>query len=72
MTQEAKKKSRRMRLPNGIGSVHKIGDGKNRRNPWRARVPSHLEYDKDAGTATRKLYCPKTIDITGFSLHCVY
>lgn len=54
MTQEAKKKSRRMRLPNGIGSVHKIGDGKNRRNPWRARVPSHLEYDNDAGKATQK------------------
>jgi integrase len=53
--QEAKKrKKRRMRLPNGIGSVHLIGDGKNRRKPWRARVPSHIEFDADTRTAKQK------------------
>ena len=54
MSTPVKKKKRRMRLPNGIGSVHKIGDGKNRRKPWRARVPSHIEFDAAAGTATQK------------------
>lgn len=49
-----KKKKRRMRLPNGIGSVHLIGDGKSRRNPWRARVPSHVEFDEVKGTAVQK------------------
>lgn len=44
---------RKMRLPNGIGSVHKI-DGKNRRNPWRARVPSHIDLDMESGRATQK------------------
>lgn len=48
------KKKRRMRLPNGIGSVHKIGDGKNRRRPWRARVPAHIEFDAESGKATQK------------------
>lgn len=48
------KKKKRMRLPNGIGSVHKIGDGKNRRKPWRARVPSHLEFNADTGKCTQK------------------
>lgn len=48
------KKKKRMRLPNGIGSVHKIGDDKRRRRPWRARVPSHLEFDPDKGKATQK------------------
>jgi integrase len=48
------KKKRHMRLPNGIGSVHKIGDGKNRRKPWRARVPSHLEFNADTGKCTQK------------------
>jgi integrase len=48
------KKKKRMRLPNGIGSVHKIGDGKSRRRPWRARVPSHLEFNADTGKATQK------------------
>ena len=38
------KGKKRMRLPNGIGSVHKINDGKRRRKPWRARVPSHVEF----------------------------
>lgn len=47
-------KKRRMRLPNGYGSVHQIKDGKNRRKPWRARIPSHLVLDKDAGTCTQK------------------
>lgn len=50
----ATKKKRRMRLPNGLGSVHKIGDGKQRRRPWRARVPSHLEFDPEKGKATQK------------------
>lgn len=48
------KKKRRMRLPNGIGSVHKIGDGKNRRNPWRARVPDRLEFDEASGKCIQK------------------
>ena len=48
------KKKRRMRLPNGIGSVHKIGDGKNRRNPWRARVPDRLDFDLETGKAVQK------------------
>lgn len=54
MTQTTKKKKRRMRLPNGIGSVHKIGDGKSRRRPWRARVPSHIEFNAESGKATQK------------------
>lgn len=49
-----KRKKRRMRLPNGIGSVHKIGDGKSRRKPWRARVPSHVEFNAETGKATQK------------------
>lgn len=43
-----------MRLPPGMGSVHLIGDGKQRRNPWRARVPSHVELDPEKGTAKQK------------------
>ena len=43
-----------MRLPNGFGSVHQIGGNKRRRNPWRARVQSHIEFDEDTGKATRK------------------
>lgn len=56
MQQETTKRKRKkkFRLPNGIGSVHKIGDGKNRRNPWRARVPSHIEVDHESGRATQK------------------
>lgn len=54
MSTPTKKKKRHMRLPNGIGSVHKIGDGKNRRRPWRARVPSHIEFDAASGTAKQK------------------
>ena len=49
-----KKRKKRMRLPNGVGSVHLIGDGKSRRNPWRARVPSHVEIDEVNGTAKQK------------------
>ena len=49
-----KKRKKRMRLPNGIGSVHHINDGKARRRPYRARVPSHIEFDKDTGKATQK------------------
>lgn len=52
--QTRKKRKKRMRLPNGLGSVHKIGDGKSRRNPWRARVPSHVELDEVKGTAKQK------------------
>lgn len=43
-----------MRLPNGIGSVHQINDGKRRRNPWRARVPSHIEFNAETGKASQK------------------
>lgn len=53
-TTERKKRKKRMRLPNGLGSVHKIGDGKNRRKPWRARVPAHVELDMETGKATQK------------------
>lgn len=52
--QTTRKRKKRMRLPNGVGSVHKIGDGKNRRKPWRARVPSHVEIDHETGTAKQK------------------
>ena len=48
------KSKKRMRLPNGIGSVHLINDGKRRRNPWRARVPSHVEFDEKTGKASQK------------------
>lgn len=51
---QRKKRKRRMRLPNGVGSVHLIGDSKSRRNPWRARVPSHVEIDAKNGTAKQK------------------
>lgn len=50
----ATKKKKRMRLPNGIGSVHMINDGKRRRNPWRARVPSHIEFNGETGKASQK------------------
>ena len=50
----ATKKKKRMRLPNGIGSVHMINDGKRRRNPWRARVPSHIEFNAETGKASQK------------------
>lgn len=49
-----KKKKRRMRLPAGAGSVHKIGGDRQRRKPWRARVQSHVELDPITGTAKRK------------------
>lgn len=49
-----KKKKKRMRLPPGVGSVHQIGDGKRRRKPWRARVPSHIEFNEATGKATQK------------------
>ena len=51
---KTKKKKKRMRLPNGLGSVHKIGDDKRRRKPWRARVKSHIEKDHESGTAIQK------------------
>lgn len=52
--QPKKGKKKRMRLPPGLGSVHMIGDGRNRRNPWRARVPSHVEIDEANGKAKQK------------------
>lgn len=52
--EKTKKKKKRMRLPNGAGSVHLIGDAKRRRKPWRARVPSHVEIDHATGTAKQK------------------
>lgn len=48
-----RKKKRRMRLPNGLGSVHKLTD-KPRRKPWRARVPSHVVCNPETGRATQK------------------
>lgn len=48
------KKKKRMRLPNGIGSVHQINDGKRRRKPWRARVPAHIEFNAETGKASQK------------------
>ena len=50
----ATKKKKRMRLPNGIGSVHMINDGKRRRKPWRARVPAHIEFNAETGKASQK------------------
>lgn len=48
------KSKKRMRLPNGIGSVHLINDGKRRRKPWRARVPSHIEFNAETEKASQK------------------
>lgn len=48
------KSKKRMRLPNGVGSVHQINDGKRRRNPWRARVPSHVEFNAKTGKFSQK------------------
>lgn len=53
-TTPKKKRKKRMRLPNGLGSVHKIGDGKSRRKPWRARVPARVEFNAETGKATQK------------------
>ena len=53
-TAPKKRKKKRMRLPNGIGSVHKINDGKNRRKPWRARVQAGVDYDETTGKAKYK------------------
>lgn len=52
--QTQKKKKKRMRLPPGLGSVHMIGDGKNRRKPWRARVNAGVEFNINTGKATQK------------------
>lgn len=49
-----KKKKKRMRLPAGFGSVHMIGDGRNRRKPWRARVNAGVEFNMETGKATQK------------------
>lgn len=54
MSTPTKKKKRKMRLPAGAGSVHKIGGDRQRRKPWRARVQSHIEFDEVDGTARRK------------------
>ncbi len=53
-TATRKKRKKRMRLPNGLGSVHIIGGSKQRRKPWRARVLSHVEIDETTGKATQK------------------
>lgn len=53
-TAPKKKRKKRMRLPNGLGSVHKIGGDRNRRRPWRARVPADVEFDEETGKATQK------------------
>lgn len=53
-----KKRKKRLRLPNGLGSVHMIGDGKNRRKPWRARVLAGSDFDLEKGK-----YTPKYITI---------
>jgi integrase len=37
-----------------MGSVHHINDGKNRRKPYRARVPSHVDLNIETGKATQK------------------
>lgn len=50
----AKKKKKRMRLPPGMGSVHHINDGRNRRKPYRARVPAHVELNMETGKAVQK------------------
>lgn len=49
-----KKRKKRMRLPPGLGSVHHINDGRNRRKPYRARVPSHVEINMENGRAVQK------------------
>ena len=49
-----RKTKKRMRLPNGLGSVHKIGGEGRRRKPWRARVPAHVEFNEETGKATQK------------------
>ena len=49
-----KKKKKRMRLPAGLGSVHMIGDGRNRRKPWRARVNAGVEFHMETGKAKQK------------------
>ncbi len=41
------KRRPRLRLPNGLGSAHLIGDEKARRRPWRARVSCGAVYNKD-------------------------
>ena len=52
--QPPKKKKKRMRLPPGLGSVHMIGDGKNRRKPWRARVNAGVAFNLTTGKAIQK------------------
>lgn len=43
-----------MRNPNGLGSCHKIGGSKKRRNPWRARVTDGWVFDATKGKAVQK------------------
>lgn len=52
--QTRKRKKRRMRLPAGLGSVHQINDGRNRRKPWRARVQASVDYDPVTGRVKKK------------------
>lgn len=51
-TQLKHKKKRRLRLPPGAGSVHKVSG--QRRKPWRARVQVGVELDPATGNAVRK------------------
>lgn len=49
-----KKRKKRMRLPNGVGSVHLVGGDKRRRKPWRARVTADVELDMKSGKAKQR------------------
>jgi integrase len=49
-----KKRKKRMRLPNGVGSVHLVGGDKRRRKPWRARVTADVELDMKTGKAKQR------------------
>ncbi|MDD3185430.1 MAG: site-specific integrase [Anaerostipes sp.] len=42
-----------MKLPNGYGSVYKMG-GNKRRRPWIARISSGMDYDEEKDKYTRK------------------
>lgn len=41
-------------MPNGYGSVHKIGGSKQRRRPWRARVTDGWIFDETKGKAVQQ------------------
>lgn len=46
--------------------------GRNSAQRWTDSWPSFEALSKISNYLMGKLYCHKTIDITGFSLHCVY